>query len=95
VLRDKNVNITAAPEVIGLQALAHVAADPDLGPRFLGLSGLDAAALRAAADDPAVLAAVIDFLAASEPDLVACATALALSPAALVDAGRALAGGAA
>lgn len=79
--------------IIGLQALAHVAGDTDLGPRFLALSGLDAASLRAGAGDPAVLAAVIDFLQARESDLVACADALSIKPEALVRAGTALAQG--
>jgi hypothetical protein len=93
VLRDNNVNAAAKPMIIGLQALAHVAGDPDLGPRFLALSGLDAAALRAGAGDPAMLAAVIDFLQGRESDLVACAEALAIKPEVLVRAGFALSQG--
>lgn len=77
--------------VVALQALAHVAGDPDLAPRFLALSGLDAAGLRASADDPRLLAAVIDFLAARETDLVACADAIGVTPQALAAAGRRLA----
>lgn len=88
---DELVKITGDATVTGLRALAHVAGDPDLGARFLALSGLDAAGLRARADDPALLAAVIAFLAAREPDLVACADALDLSPQALVAAGTSLA----
>ena len=91
-MRNKMVN-EVPPLVAGLQALGHVAGDADLGPRFLALSGLDADGLRAGAGDPALLAAVIDFLAAREADLVACADALALTPAALVAAGAALARG--
>ncbi len=93
MLHDKIVNAAANPTIIGLQALAHVAGDPDLGPRFLALSGLDADGLRAGAGDPALLAAVIDFLRARESDLVACADALAIKPEALVRAGFALAQG--
>jgi hypothetical protein len=91
-MRNKMVN-EVSPMVLGLQALAHVAGDADLGPRFLALSGLDADGLRAGAGDPALLAAVIDFLCARESDLVACAEAIAVSPAALVAAGAALARG--
>lgn len=78
-------------EVVALQALAHVAADPDLAPRFLALSGLDAAGLRASADDPQLLAALIDFLAARETDLIAAASAIGITPQALAAAGRQLA----
>ncbi len=82
-----------APAIIGLQALAHVAGDPDLGPRFLALSGLDATALRAGAGDPSMLAAVIEFLAGRESDLVACADAIGIKPEALAHAGVALSEG--
>ncbi len=82
----------AAPEVLALMALAHVAGDEALGPRFLALSGLDAATLRARASEPQLLAELIGFLAASETDLLATARALGVSPAALVRAGAALAG---
>lgn len=93
MLHDKFLNAAPPADVLALQALAHVVGDPDLGPRFLALSGLDASALRAAAGDPAVLAAVIDFLQARESDLVACADALGVKPRALVDAGAALGNG--
>lgn len=75
---------------VGLRALAHVAGDPDLGPRFLALSGLDADGLRAGAADPALLAAVIGFLEGREADLIACAAAIGVKPEVLVGAGRRL-----
>ena len=53
---------------------------------MLSLTGLGADDLRARAADPAVLAAVLAFLEAYEPDLIACAEALDLAPAALVQA---------
>jgi hypothetical protein len=90
MLRDKSTN--AAPEVLGLQALALVAGDEDLGPRFLALSGLDGDALRARAGESLVLAAVIDFLAAHEADLVAVADKLGVKPEALIAAGTTLSG---
>ncbi len=93
MLHDKRPKTPPAPAILALQALAHVAGDPDLGPRFLALSGLDAAGLRANAGDPALLAALIDFLQAREADLVACADAIDTSPDSLVRAGAALSGG--
>lgn len=93
MLHDQKVNVAVDPGILGLQALAHVAGDADLGPRFLALSGLDAETLRARATDSALLAAVIDFLGAREADLVACATAIGVTPAALVHAGAQLAAG--
>ncbi|GGE12190.1 hypothetical protein GCM10011529_18170 [Polymorphobacter glacialis] len=92
MLHHKSLN-AAPPAVIALQALAHVAGDPDLGPRFLALSGLDAAELRASAGDPSLLAAVIDFLQARESDLIACATAIGIKPEQLVHAGTVLSQG--
>lgn len=93
VLHERKINAAAAPELIGLQALAHVAGDPDLGPRFLALSGIDVETLRSRAGDPVVLAAVIDFLTGREADLVACAEAIGVKPQALANAGIALAEG--
>ncbi len=95
MLHDKKVNTVAAPGILGLQALGYVAADPDLGPRFLALSGLDATTLRARAADPSLLAAVIDFLQARESDLIACADALDVKPDSLVRAAIALSEGSA
>lgn len=51
---------------------------------MLALTGLTGEDLRARASDPAVLAAVLGFLEAYEPDLVACAEALEVPPAQLV-----------
>ena len=51
---------------------------------MLALTGLTGEDLRARASDPAVLAAVLGFLEAYEPDLVACAEALEVPPARLV-----------
>lgn len=54
--------------------------------RLLALTGLDADALRAGLTDPAVLGAVLDFLASHEPDLVAAAEYLGVEPAELMAA---------
>ncbi|MBC7506968.1 MAG: DUF3572 family protein [Sandarakinorhabdus sp.] len=78
---------------MGLQLLAHVAADDELAPRFLALTGLDADDLRVRAAEPGVLAALIDFVAAHERDLVAAADTLGVTPQAIIAAGVALGGG--
>jgi hypothetical protein len=54
--------------------------------RLLALTGLDADALRAGLDDPAVLGAVLEFLASHEPDLLAAAEHLGVEPAELMTA---------
>jgi hypothetical protein len=46
--------------------------------------------LRAFLDDRATLAAILGFLTAHEPDLVACAAALDIKPEALASAARRL-----
>lgn len=75
---------------LALSALGWTLSEPDRASRLLGLTGLDAQELRARAADPALLAAALAFLEAHEPDLVACAEALAVPPAALVGAREAL-----
>jgi len=54
--------------------------------RLLALTGLTADDLRAGLGDPAVLGAVLEFLASYEPDLVAAADALGVEPATLAAA---------
>ena len=54
--------------------------------RFLAVTGLDPDGLRGAIGEPATHAAVLDFLCAHEPDLVAAAEALGLEPAELAAA---------
>ena len=71
---------------LALLALGWVLSDASRGERLLALTGLDADALRAGLDDPAILRAVLAFLADHEPDLIACAEAIDTTPAALIAA---------
>lgn len=71
---------------LALQALVWTIGDPARADRMLALTGLTPQSLRTRADDPALLAAVIGFLAAHEPDLIACAAAIGTTPAALAHA---------
>ena len=77
-----------------LSALAWILADEARARRLLDLTGLTPDDLRRRIGERAVLAAVLGFLAAHEPDLIACADALQVKPAALVAAADALGGGA-
>ena len=54
--------------------------------RLLALTGLSPETLRTGLNDAAVLGAVLDFLCAHEPDLLAAAEALAVAPAELASA---------
>jgi hypothetical protein len=57
-------------EALAIQALGFVAADPELLPRFLAISGIDAQAIRQAAREPGFLAGVLQFIVAHEPTLL-------------------------
>lgn len=75
---------------LALRALAYVVSDANLGPRWLALTGLMPADLRARASDPAVLAATLAFLEGHQPSLIACAGALGVPPETLIAAREAL-----
>jgi hypothetical protein len=76
---------------ISLRSLAWVLADDNRANRFLGLTGLTPDRLRAGIGTREVQLAVLDFLCAHEPDLVAAADSLGLEPAAIASAREALA----
>ena len=77
-------------EALALSALAWTLNEPARADRLLSVTGLTADDLRARAADPALLSAVLAFLEAHEPDLVACAAALGVKPLILVEAHRML-----
>ncbi len=68
------------PAVLALGALGWVLGDGPRAARLLALTGLTADDLRGGLADPGVQGAVLDFLAAHEPDLVAAAEALGVKP---------------
>jgi hypothetical protein len=65
---------------LALQALGWVLADGPRAERFLALTGLTPEELRSGLGDPAVLAAVLEFLCGHEADLIDAAEALAVRP---------------
>jgi hypothetical protein len=75
---------------IALLALASAVSDERRAKRFLDLTGIGTDELRARAGGPALLAALLRFLEAHEPDLVAVAEAVGVKPEQLVAARRAL-----
>ena len=77
---------------IALLALATAVSDERRARRFLDLTGIGTDELRARAGDPELLAALIRFLEAHEPDLVAVSEELGVSPEVLVQARRELEG---
>ena len=81
---------TNEPEPLALAALGWILADGARADRLLALTGLTPDDLRSGLGDRALLAAILRFLEAHEPDLVACAETLAVQPAELVEARRRL-----
>jgi hypothetical protein len=63
--------------------LGWVLGEQDRAERFLSLTGLTPEELRASLGQPSTLAAVLEFLCQHEPDLLAAADALGVSPQAL------------
>ena len=68
------------PSALALAALAATLTDERRAQRFLDLSGIETVELRERVGDPTLLAALIAFLEAHEPDLVAVAAMLEVDP---------------
>ena len=90
ILRDAQSPVPDA-QTLALAALGWVLGDDHRRERLLGLTGLTPDGLRAGLGDPGMLGAVLDFLCAHEPDLVAAADALGVPPQALAEARERLA----
>ena len=78
------------PVALGLGALASTLGDGRRAQRFIDLTGIGTDELRERAADPRLLGALIRFLEAHEPDLLAVAEELGVSPTLLVEARREL-----
>jgi hypothetical protein len=75
---------------MAVRALAFVAGDSALLPRFLALSGIEARDIRGAAAQPGFLAGVLQFVLAHEPTLMQFAQDAGIDPAEVATACRAL-----
>jgi len=78
------------PITFALAALAATLSDERRARRFIDLTGIGTDELRTRAGEPELLAALIRFLEAHEPDLVAVSEALGVAPDLLVQARREL-----
>jgi hypothetical protein len=74
--------------VLALAALTATLRDDRRAQRFLDLTGIGTDELRTEANDPTLLAALLRFLEAYEPDLLAVAEELGVRPELLVQARR-------
>ena len=77
---------------LALAALAATLGEPRRAQRFIDLTGIGTDELRRRAGEPTLLAGLIRFLEAHEPDLVAVSEELGVSPEVLVQARRKLEG---
>jgi uncharacterized protein DUF3572 len=73
-------------EALALSALAATLTDERRAQRFLDLSGIDTEDLRRRAAEPVLLAALLRFLEAHEPDLIQVAETIGAKPEELVAA---------
>jgi hypothetical protein len=73
-------------EQLALAALGWTLSDTARAQRLLALTGLTPDELRSRLGERSLLAAILQFLEAHEPDLIACAEELGISPAQLVEA---------
>ncbi len=78
------------PAAVALAALAALVSDERRAQRFLALTGIGTDELRRRAGDPPLLVALIAFLEAHEPDLIAVTDQAGVTPAELIQARRAL-----
>jgi hypothetical protein len=82
-MRDEQTN---DDEALALGALGWTLSDDARAARLLALTGVSPDLLRERLEDRAFLAAALLFLEAHEPDLIACADALGVTPGRLVAA---------
>lgn len=80
------------PAHLALRVLIWTLDEPARARRLLDVTGLTPAGLRARASDPTVLSAALGFVEGHEPDLIACAGELGVTPQSIVAARRALEG---
>ena len=78
------------PVTLALAALAATLSEERRAQRFLELTGIGTDELRTRAGEPVLLAALLRFLEAYEPDLISVSTELGIEPGQLVEARRQL-----
>jgi hypothetical protein len=81
-----------AAEGVAIQALSFIAADGERLGRFLAVTGIGPAEIRAASGEPGFLAGVLEYLAADDRLVAAFAAEAALNPADIAKAHVALGG---
>ncbi|PCI45995.1 MAG: hypothetical protein COB49_09380 [Alphaproteobacteria bacterium] len=80
-------------EIIGLQALSHMAGDAEILTAYLRLSGITPEDLKNSAADPATLGSILDYFLQNEKRLIAFCDAAGIAPNQLEQARLCLPGG--
>lgn len=78
-------------ETLAISALAHIAGDDERLQRFLAVTGIDPANLRAEAGKPGFVAGVLDYVCSDEALLVGLAAEQGVAPESIVAAQQRLA----
>lgn len=91
-MRPKSQNHADEAEILAINALGFLASDGERLQRFMDLSGLDVAAIRAGAANPAFLGGILDHLLADESLLLIFAEEQQLRPERISDLRRKLPG---
>jgi hypothetical protein len=89
-LRKPIQNVREVAEIVAVQALSFVAADPERLGAFLAESGIGPDTLRGAAADPKFLAHVLDFIMRDDATVNAFASVSQLHPTNIAAAHQAL-----
>lgn len=94
MMRQKTQNHSEEAEIVAINAIGFLAADAERLQRFLDLSGLDVAAIRAGAASPAFLGGILDHLLGDESLLLVFAEDQQLRPERIAELRRKLPGAA-
>jgi hypothetical protein len=91
-MREVNRIDRDAAREVAIQALEYLAREPEQLGRFLALSGLDPATIRAAARQPEFLAGVLEYVMGDERLVMAFTASREIPPARVAEARAVLAG---
>jgi hypothetical protein len=92
MMRPKTQKHTEEAEILAINALGFLASDSERLQRFMDLSGLDVAAIRAGAANPAFLGGILDHLLGDESLLLIFAEEQQVRPERIADLRRQLPG---
>ncbi len=84
---------TEVAEALAVQALTYIAGDPERLGRFLAITGIGPAEIRAASGEPGFLAGVLDYVAGDETMVTEFAKDAGIDPSHIGIARMALGGG--